>query len=179
LIWSRLKKGSITVLIVIYCGCFTLLKHPAVEVTYEDNNRGASYTEDYHVFVDEDCQTCHRDFSVVGHYNSLIPVHNSAWSITPWWFDDKYQLKFNENTGEAEQIFQPIPIDGYTTPSPSNANRYIIAPKDKDEDTTASIKKVTSSGEEDEQSDRRIITRDKKDSDNSSKTVKRKNKKRR
>ena len=124
-------------------------------------------------------QEGHREFSVVGHYNPLISAHNRTWSITPWWFDDKYQLIFNENTGEEEQIFQPIPADDYTTPSPSNANRYIIAPKDKDEDTTTSIKRVTSSDAEDEQSERRVISRDKKDSENSSITVKRKNKKRR
>jgi hypothetical protein len=82
-------------------------------------------------------------------------------------------------SGREEQIFQPIPADDYTTPSPGNANRYIIGPNDKQKDTTTSIKRVTSPDSKEEQSEQRGISREKKDSADESITKKRKNKKRR
>ena len=60
---------------LIISGCYTMINHPKVEVYYEKENGEEYLTEDYDVFVDEDCSTCHDEFLVQKHFSPLIPAH--------------------------------------------------------------------------------------------------------
>ena len=75
-----------------------MIKHPEVEIYYENENGDESLSEDYEVFVDENCSNCHESFLPQSHFNPLIPAHNlsSNWNDLPWWFDNKYLMFFND-----------------------------------------------------------------------------------
>ena len=74
-----------------------MINHPKVEVYYEKENGEEFLTEDYNVFVDEDCSTCHDEFLVQKHFSPLIPAHDSDtnWNDVPWWLDTKYLMFFS------------------------------------------------------------------------------------
>ncbi len=69
-----------------------MLDHPEIEVYYERQDQADSLVEDYDVFVDEDCASCHENFLIQAHFNPLIPAHtvSANWNNLPWWFDTKY-----------------------------------------------------------------------------------------
>ena len=93
-------KIPILLSVLVITGCFTILTHPEVEVVYQHQNEKNNYSEDYDVYVDEDCNACHTDFRVIKHFNPLLSAHNNAWNATPWWFDDKYMVIFDRETGK-------------------------------------------------------------------------------
>jgi hypothetical protein len=111
-----MKRLFVTLLVLVaglnISGCYTMFKHPAVEIVYPAGDDSTEVVEDYPVFVDEDCGYCHEEFSVTRHYNPLLPAHaynENAWSETPWWFDNKYLYIFDETTGQAQEVYQPVP----------------------------------------------------------------------
>ena len=75
-----------------------MIEHPEVEVYYERENGEEYLSEDYDVFVDEDCTTCHNEFIAQKHFSPLIPAHNlnSNWNDLPWWLDTKYLMFFKD-----------------------------------------------------------------------------------
>jgi len=82
--------------------CYTLLEHPEIEVYYEKESGADSLAENYDVFVDEDCASCHNDFFIQLHFNPMISAHQSAqkWDNLPWWFDNKYLYIFDNNQAD-------------------------------------------------------------------------------
>jgi hypothetical protein len=91
-------------LLLMISGCYTMINHPKVEVYYEKENGEEYLTEDYDVFVDEDCSTCHDEFFVQQHFSPLIPAHNSNtnWDDIPWWLDTKYLMFFSSGIDTSE-----------------------------------------------------------------------------
>ena len=51
-----------SIALVFISGCYTMINHPEVEIYYERENGEEYLAEDYDVFVDEDCSTCHEEF---------------------------------------------------------------------------------------------------------------------
>lgn len=98
-------KNLIFLLAVILSisGCYTMITHPQVEIYYERENGEEYLSEDYDVFVDEDCTTCHDSFIAQKHFAPLIPAHDysSNWNDLPWWLDTKYLMFFSENDGDS------------------------------------------------------------------------------
>ncbi len=76
-----------------------MINHPEVEVYYERENGEEYLTEEYDVFVDEDCTLCHETLVPQKHFSPLIPAHelSSNWNNLPWWLDTKYLMFFSEN----------------------------------------------------------------------------------
>ena len=85
--------------LLMISGCYTLIDHPDIEVYYERENGEEFLTENYDVFVDEDCSTCHDEFLAQKHFSPLIPAHNTNldWNTLPWWQDTKYLLFVSGN----------------------------------------------------------------------------------
>ena len=75
-----------------------MINHPEVEIYYENEKGEESLSEDYEVYVDEDCSTCHESFLPQLHFSPLIPAHDltSNWNDLPWWLDTKYLMFFND-----------------------------------------------------------------------------------
>ncbi len=119
--------------VILLSGCYTLLKHPDVLVEYvEEKNEGAEvYSEEYDVYVDEDCSYCHDSFNVATHFNPLIPAHRttqSFWNVQPWWFDNRYMMIFGGNGEEEPEVeYRSIPArrGGGSSATPASGNRYI------------------------------------------------------
>ncbi|MFC2088497.1 hypothetical protein ACFLSX_02765 [Calditrichota bacterium] len=86
------KFRILIILMFLISGCYTLLDHPEIEVYYEREGQADSLAENYDVFVDEDCASCHDNFLIQKHFSPLIPAHNTEvnWDYLPWWFDTKY-----------------------------------------------------------------------------------------
>ena len=84
--------------ILFISGCYTMVSHPEVEVYYERENGEEYLTEEYNVFVDEDCTTCHESFLPQKHFAPLIPAHDLSvnWNDLPWWLDTKYLMFFSD-----------------------------------------------------------------------------------
>jgi hypothetical protein len=76
-----------------------MINHPEVEIYYERESGEEYLSEDYEVFVDEDCTTCHDSFLPQKHFSPFIPAHDvsSNWKDLPWWLDTKYLMFFSEN----------------------------------------------------------------------------------
>lgn len=101
---NTIRFVLILLLSVAVTSCYTLLRHTDVLVSYQDEGGNEEYTEDYDVFVDEDCRSCHQNFNVAYHFNPLLPAHLSTlnrWAAEPWWFDNKYVFLFG--TGEDDE----------------------------------------------------------------------------
>ncbi len=83
-----------------------MINHPEVEVYYERENGEEYLSEEYDVFVDEDCTTCHDSFLPQKHFSPLIPSHDLStnWNDLPWWLDTKYLLFFSENDDSSSSI---------------------------------------------------------------------------
>jgi len=80
-------------------GCYTLINHPAIEVYYERENELDSLSEDYEVYVDENCGSCHDGFLIQKHFSPMLSTQNVSvnWNNLPWWFDTKYLHIFSGN----------------------------------------------------------------------------------
>jgi len=92
--------------LVFVSGCFTMINHPDVEIYYERENGEEYLSEDYDVYVDEDCSTCHEDFIAQKHFSPLLPAHDlsSNWNDLPWWLDTKYLMFFNERNDSSSSV---------------------------------------------------------------------------
>ncbi len=78
------------------------MNHPEIEVFYERENDLDSLAEDYEVYVDEDCGSCHDDFLIQKHFSPMLNKQSVSvhWNNLPWWFDTKYLYVFSRNQSE-------------------------------------------------------------------------------
>lgn len=139
-----MKKFLIIPFVIFYIiGCYTLINHPEVEVYYERESGTDSLAEEYEVFVDEDCSSCHDNFLIQEHFSPMIDKQSVSvnWDNLPWWFDTKYlylfsEIQSSENTssdiyqhvqsqqreyGEIPQTGGYLPSGGSSAPSGSAA----------------------------------------------------------
>ena len=108
-------------------GCYTLFRHPDVEVTYNDDQ---TYSEEYDVLVDEDCQTCHNNIKINEHFNPETYTVKNDWSATPWWHDANYKVIFGDGIVETKQEDQSslqTPNSASFAIPTTNANQYILS----------------------------------------------------
>jgi hypothetical protein len=127
-------KSIILILIFVLwiSGCYTKINHPEVEIYYERENGEEYLTEDYDVFVDEDCSTCHDEFLAQKHYSPLIPAHETKnnWDKLPWWIDTKYLMFIsgNDNPDNSESGsygYQHVDSQKRTDPPPAQQGGYM------------------------------------------------------
>lgn len=130
-------KNLILILLIILfiSGCYTMINHPEVEVYYERDNGEEYLTEEYDVFVDEDCSTCHDEFIAQKHFSPLIPAHQdkSNWNDIPWWLDTKYLMFISGNndsiySGSGNSGYQHVGSQTRNDPPPAQQGGYITAP---------------------------------------------------
>lgn len=123
----------ILLILLIISGCYTMINHPEVEVYYERENGEEYLTEEYDVFVDEDCSTCHDGFITQTHFSPLIPAHDLDydWNDIPWWLDTKYLLFISGNdTNSANSYgYQHVSSQKRNPIPPAQSGGYIpVAP---------------------------------------------------
>jgi hypothetical protein len=127
--------------ILLFCGCYTILRHPEIEAYYEDANHEQTYAEEFDVVVDEDCSSCHTDFRITRHFAPFSPAHHDVWSQTPWWFDDNYKAIFGSPTpkdnGEYDSSESTVDMSAPAKSPPA----YIRSPRTPEGTTTSRIGK--------------------------------------
>jgi len=117
--------------LILISGCYTMIDHPEVEVYYERENGEEYLTEDYDVFVDEDCSSCHEAFLPQTHFSPLLPAHNtySNWNNLPWWLDTKYLMFFSkmDSSESGSYGYQHVNSQNRNINTPAQAGGYIPA----------------------------------------------------
>ena len=161
-------------------GCYTLLKHPRVQV---DDRASAYYGDNERVGFADDCASCHSAGSLQTHHSAVPPprrVVSSTWDYyydNPWWIPYYAPANNTDGTEANEQKKRPFdrrhlsapeenvtPSSSASTPAPStaptpaiaksaNANEGNATASPKNED--ANKREEKRSGDDDKSSERR------------------------
>jgi hypothetical protein len=131
---------------ILINGCYTILRHPEIEVYYENENGKDSFAEQFDVVVNEDCKSCHGNFQPTQHFTPLSPMHQNDWSRIPWWFDDNYMTIFGSSSPSISEddndTDESLKDNAAQTTSPP---AYIRSPRTSDSTTSTRISKSADS----------------------------------
>jgi hypothetical protein len=110
-------------------GCYTLLKHPRVQI---DDRPPAYYEEDERVSFADDCASCHSPGSLQSHHPAVPPPRRTVsptWDYYyayPWWIPYYASGNNPEEAAEKEQKKRPFDRRHLSTPdenvAPSQAS---------------------------------------------------------
>jgi hypothetical protein len=112
-------------------GCYTLLKHPRVQI---DDRAPAYYDDDGRIGFADDCASCHSLGSLQAHHPAVPPprrVVSPTWDYYydyPWWIPYYGNANNSNPDNEGEQKKRPFDRRHLSTPEESAAPSSASAP---------------------------------------------------
>src|SRR5574341_2162853 len=100
-------------------GCYTLLKHPRVQI---DDRPAPTYYDEERISFADDCASCHSPGSLQSHHPAVPPprrVVSPSWDYYydyPWWIPYYASDNNTEGANEKEQKKRPFDRRHLSTP---------------------------------------------------------------